>query len=84
MRVPHKSDDHNDNQVENIEVLPRHCAYMIVHHNERREAAGEQHLVMVEDYIYESVHMSGPGERERAVTPGECLRDGLLWARSLC
>lgn len=49
--VHHKNGDRNDNHPDNLEVLPSQRVHMIVHHYERREAAGVQHLFPVEVYL---------------------------------
>lgn len=51
--VHHKNGDRNDNHPENLEVLPSQRAHMILHHYERREAEGVQHLFPVEDFLKE-------------------------------
>ena len=38
--VHHRNGDRTDNHPDNLEVLPSQRAHMIVHHLERREAAG--------------------------------------------
>ena len=49
--VHHRNGDRHDNHPDNLEVLPDQRAHMIVHHYERREAAGVQHLFPAEDFV---------------------------------
>lgn len=56
--VHHRNGDRNDNHPDNLEVLPSQRTHMIVHHYERREAAGIRHLFPVEDFPKDSVSAS--------------------------
>ena len=49
--VHHKNRDRNDNHPDNLEVLPNQRAHMLVHHYERREAAGVQHLFSAREIL---------------------------------
>lgn len=52
--VHHKNNDPRDNHPDNLVVLPNQSVHMRLHHFERREAAGVQHLFPIAAFLQQS------------------------------
>jgi len=49
--VHHKNNDPHDNHPDNLAVMSNQSAHMRLHHYQRREAAGVQHLFPIETFL---------------------------------
>lgn len=71
--VHHINNDPQDNHPDNLAVLPSQSAHMRLHHYQRREAAGVQHLFPIEVFLREAQRLSyeQPAEAVRgSAAPG--------------
>lgn len=63
--VHHLNNDPRDNHPDNLAVFPSQSAHMRLHHYQRREAAGVQHLFPIEAFLREA----------HAIRDEECLTE---------